>query len=257
MYEIFVNARREIEKLLDEADFWIKKKSVYECSERMQKITPILLRLEKLACNDVQQKAVMRLNIDFRIREKCINDIYEKRETGKKQDGNIAFKCNWNDRHYKAPCSQEAYNYNLMEGRAWCRHPLSRCRTFPEEVTLNNHPCYESLALKDMYFGAGWDLSDDGIEFRHIMHARTGRLALLTTRLPGVPEEGRVIVGLFFIDKVIDDPGAETKIFGDKEKALEIDYEADKIHFWDYYKNPGSRRGQVLTYQFIAVPNKI
>ncbi|HAJ94016.1 MAG TPA: hypothetical protein DCM41_03890 [Synergistaceae bacterium] len=255
MFQKFVKLRKNIEKLIEEIDICISRKLVYEASEKLELIKCHLIDLAPLTVNEVQVTASKRLSTDCMRLEKRIGTILSKRESGKKQDGNIAFKCNWNDRHYKAPCSNDTYRYNLSEGRFWCRHPLSKCRTFPNEVTLKDHPCYESIALKEMYFGAGWDLSDDGIKYRHIMHARAGRLALLTTRIPGAMEEERIIVGLFFIDRVIDDPGTETKIFGDKEKALEIDYEHTKILFWDYYRNPDAKdeiRWGMGLYRYVA-----
>jgi hypothetical protein len=38
---------------------------------------------------------------------------------------------------------------------------------------------------------------------------------------------------------VADDPGEETKIYGDRTKSIEIDYDEVKVKFWDYYKNAG------------------
>jgi len=255
MFQEFIKLRKNIEKLIEETDICINRKSVYEASEKLELIKCHLIALAPLTVNDVQVTASKRLRTNCVRLEKRIEAILSKREAGKQQDGNIAFKCNWNDRHYKAPCSDDAYKYNLTEGRFWCRHPLSRCRSFPDDVTLKNHPCYESIALKEMYFGAGWDLSDDGIKYRHIMHARTGRIALLTTRMPAVTEEERIVVGLFFIDRVIDDPETETIIFGDKERALEIDCEHSKILFWDYYQNPDAKheiRWGMGLYRYVA-----
>lgn len=240
MSEYFRRLRVEIEILLDEVKIWINKKSIYETSQRIEMAKEMLGRLAQMINNDIQQKAVKRLQSDIVIYENRIGDIFSKREAGKRQDGNIAFKCNWNDRNYKAPCSKEAYEYNLVEGRSWCRHPLCGCRTYNDDVTLAKHPCYESIALKEMYFGAGWDLSGDDIKFRRIQHVRTEKIAILTTRRPWTSEVDRIVVGCFYIDKVIDDPGAETKIFGDQKKCIELDCERIKIKFWDYYKNPES-----------------
>ena len=181
--------------------------------------------------NDVQNRAVLRLTSDIEFLASKIDDILSKREAGKKEDGNLAFKCNWNDKHYKAPCSLEIYNLNMLQGRAWCSSLLNKCRDFNEEVSLKSHPCYESIALKEMYFAAGIDHTGDTIRPRHIHSARIGRMAILTTRSPLAEEQGRLIIGCLFIKDVHDDPGGETKIYGDKEKSIELDYEKVKIKF--------------------------
>ncbi|MBL7197643.1 MAG: hypothetical protein ISS47_06055 [Candidatus Omnitrophica bacterium] len=167
-----------------------------------------------------------------------IDEILSKREAGKKEDGNVAFKCNWNDKHYRAPCSKKAYEFNISQGRAWCASPDCKCRKYNDEVAIEDHPCYESIALKEMYFGAGWDHTGERNQPRHIHSVREGRMAILTTRPPGSEEKDRLIIGCLYIDRTQDDPGAETKIYADKEKSLEMDYDKIKIKFWDYYKNP-------------------
>lgn len=64
-------------------------------------------------------------------------------------------------------------------------------------------------------------------------------MAILTTRPPGAYEKDRLIIGCLFIKSVADDPGEETKIYGDRSKSIEIDYDEIKVKFWDYYKNAG------------------
>ncbi len=76
---------------------------------------------------------------------------------------------------------------------------------------------------------------------RHIHSVRNQRLAILTTRPPGAEEKDRLIIGCLFIDNVVDDPGKETLIYGDKSRSLEVDYEKVKVKFWDYYRNTGDQ----------------
>jgi hypothetical protein len=233
----FVDLRESIEGLNEEIKPWIRQKSISESYKRLEESRELLKNLRNIAEGEIQNRSVERLTFDLEAFARQIDEILSKREAGKKEAGNIAFKCNWNDKYYKAPCSLEAYNFNITAGRAWCNSPLSKCRTFNDNVSLNDYPCYESIALKEMYFAAGWDFTGDKIQKRKIHSAKRGKMALLTTRPPGVEEQDRLIVGCLFIKTVLDDPGEETKIFGDRTKSFEIDYDEVKVKFWDYYKN--------------------
>jgi hypothetical protein len=236
----FRELREKIENLIEEIRIWIDKKSILESSKRLEEAQDLLVRLREVAENDIQERSVLRLTDKLELLAEEIDEILSKREAGKKEDGNIAFKCNWNDRRYKAPCSQEAYEFNVAQGRAWCSLPESNCRDYTAAVTLKDHPCYESIALKEMYFAAGWDHTEEKNQPRHIYSVRQGRMAILTTRPPGTEEKDRLVIGCLYIAKVQDDPGSETKIFGDTDKSIELDYDRIKINFWDYYKNAGA-----------------
>lgn len=236
----FRQKREKIEALIEEMKDSIKKRSIIEATKRLEQSNQLLNELRIMVQNEIQRRAVSRLSGDIEYLATKVDDILTKREAGKREDGNLAFKCNWNDKHYKAPCSLDAYSYNLSEGRAWCSSYLNKCRNYNEEVSLKSHPCYESIALKEMYFGAGADHTGDVIRPRHIHSARVGRMAILTTRKPWEEEKDRIIIGCLLIKEVHDDPGQETKIYGDKEKSIEIDYDEVKVKFWDYYKNEGN-----------------
>ena len=236
----FIQVRESIEALIVNIQGWIKKKSIGESSKKLDESTELLTKLRQMAENEIQNRAVLRLTSELEYLATKIDDILSKREAGKKEDGNVAFKCNWNDKHYKAPCSLEAYNINMLQGRVWCSSPLNECRKYNDEVSLKSHPCYESIALKEMFFAAGIDHTGDSIRPRHIHSARADRMAILTTRPPFAEEQDRLIIGCIFIKDVHDDPGQETKIYGDKEKSVAVDYDRIKIKFWDYYKNEGA-----------------
>lgn len=238
--KLFRESRKKIEQICEGIDVLIKKKAVRESAEKLQDAQDLLKNLSKLAQGGVQKRSVTNLDVRIRILSENIDNILSKREAGKKGHGNIALKCNWNDKNYGAPCSEEAYKFNISEGKAWCSSPLCRCREYGEEVNLENHPCYESIALKEMYFGAGWDHTGDRQQPRHIHNVKEDRMAILTTRPPGTEEVDRLIIGCLFINRVNDDPGEETKIYGDKEKSIEVPFQEIKIRFWDYYKNPGA-----------------
>lgn len=180
----FKDLREEIEFLIEEANKWVEKKSISESSEKHSKAQNLLIKLRAMAENDIQERSVLRLATELEYLGEKIDDILSKREAGKKEDGNIAFKSNWNDKKYKNICSQGTYEYNIDQGRAWCSSAECRCRSFKKEPTLKDHPCYESIALKELYFGAGWDHTGERNMPRTIKSVRQGRMAILTTRPP-------------------------------------------------------------------------
>jgi hypothetical protein len=235
----FIELRENIEHLIEETKGWINKKSTLESYKRIEECNALLTRLNTMADGDIQSRIVLNRRYQLEHLAKQIDEILSKREAGKKGDGNIALKCNWNDKYYKAPCGVEAYNFNIQQGRAWCSSPQSKCRKYSNDVDLKNHPCYESIALKEMYFGAGWDHTGERNQPRHIHSAKVGRMAILTTRPPGAEEPDRLIIGCLLIKALQGDPGEETKIFGDRVKSIEVNYDEVKVKFWDYYKNAG------------------
>jgi hypothetical protein len=236
----FKKLRENIDSLIDEIKSWITKKSISESMKRIEQANEKVTSLKQLSVGEIQNRIVVNRIFVLESLARNIDKILSKREAGKKEDGNVALKCNWNDKYYKTPCSLKAYDFNILQGKAWCNSPLSNCREFTGEVSLKRHPCYESIALKEMYFGAGWDHTGKRTQPRHIHSARCGRMAVLTTRPPDADEKNRIIIGCLFIEKLTDDPGEETKIYGDKTKSIVIDYDEIKVNFWDYYKNAGN-----------------
>ncbi|MCX5991386.1 MAG: hypothetical protein NTZ04_03525 [Chloroflexi bacterium] len=208
-----------------------------QAAEHLSTAEETFQRLQEAAnpSNEIHRTIVenRRCRIETLARE--IEDGLQRREVGKKEDGNIAFKCNWNDKGYKGICSDKAYVHNLRFGGPYCL--LSRCRDFVGQDLALRSPCYESTALIDFYFAAGWDSDEHGtmIRPRKIRGARVGKIALLTTEPPD--RRDRFVVGAFAITKLVEDPGRETKIFGDKSSALDdmLGYEID---FWKYHTNP-------------------
>ena len=213
----FRELREHIESLNNEMAALIRKKSTIEFPKRLEESDELLIELRNMVANEVQRRSVSRLTYELEYLATKIDGLICKQEAGKRGDGNTAFKCNWNDKYYKAPCSLEAYHFNVAQGRAWCNVPLNKCRNFTE-ATSKDYPCYESIALKEMFFGAGWDYISGKKRPRRIRSAREGKIALLTTRPPGADEVERLVIGCLFINSLIDNPGEETKIIGDKTK---------------------------------------
>jgi hypothetical protein len=235
----FKDVREAFDDLTTDARSWIKKKSISKSIQCLEKAEGLLSTLREISSGDLQKGFVLSRTYELESLAGQIDGILSKREAGKRQDGNIALKCNWNDKHFKAPCGTQAYTWNLAQGRAWCSSPQCKCRESNGKASIESYPCYESIALKEMYFGAGWDHTGERFEPRHIYSAREERIAVLTTREPGSEERDRIIIGCLLIEKLVDDPGEETKIFGHKSKSLDIDYDKVRVNFWDYYKNAG------------------
>ena len=166
-------------------------------------------------------------------------------------EGNIAFKCTYNDNGYRKVCNNNIYRYNTRIGRIWCVDPQNDCRKFEgKQILENDYPCYESCLFLNWQFGTG---IKRGKKYHgtHISlkKANRGKLAFLTTREPIQFEKDRIIFGFIFINDIVNIPDPEgikedanalEFIIGDKEKSLAIHPEI-KLKFWDYYKNPDNQ----------------
>jgi len=215
----------------------VKSLKFQEAEENLSKVDQLYNQLAT-AINpqsEVHKRIIQNSKIKISILCQNVENGLQRREAGKKEDGNIAFKCNWNDKNYKGICSDATYRYNQIYGGPWCLY--SRCRQFVNLPTPPDDCCYESRALIDCNFGAGWNYGPHGapIRPRKIKSAKWGKIALLTTQPPDA--QHRLIVGAFKIIKLVEDPGKETFLYGDKETMLDdmLKYE---IRFWNYHKNP-------------------
>ena len=168
-------------------------------------------------------------------------------------DGNIAFKCTYNDMGYKDICSNEIYEYNKKAGRIWCNDKNSKCRDFiGRELSASEFPCYESALFLYWLFGGGVRRGEktDGTSIK-IANAHQNKLAFLTTRNPGDTEKDRYIFGFLHIKNIANrkDPTDSRKeineshfVIGEPEKSLQFNSKV-KIPFWNHYRNytnPGS-----------------
>jgi len=241
--EAVARARIALFSEIDRTDTLVKGLQFQEAEDNLAKVDELYKQLvavvdpNNLVHNRIMQRSRLRINILLQ----NIEHGLQRREVGKKEDGNIAFKCNWNDKDYMGICSESAYKYNQIWGGPWCLY--SRCREFVNLQTPPDNCCYESRAMIDCNFGAGWDHGPHGepINPRTIKSARQGKIALLTTQPPYLQD--RLIVGAFKIIKLKEDPGQETFIYGDKETLLN-DMFKYSIRFWDYHKNPRNPNSQ-------------
>jgi hypothetical protein len=238
--EDIVRRRTALDQEIREVNRLIHNRKLQEAEERMHRVEGLFKELEDVIdhSNQIQARILWNERSELRVLTHDIEEGLDRREAGKKENGNIAFKCNWNDKGYKGVCSDDAYQVNIDRDRRWCCVQHGKCReyvdVFPPPLV-----CYESRALLDCNFGAGWDHDEngEGKRPRKIQSVRQGKVALLTTESPTNDE--RLLIGAYAIAQVRDDPGVETFVLGDKNTALDdmLEYE---IRFWDHYKNPNN-----------------
>ena len=131
---------------------------------------------------------------------------------------NVAFKCTYNDGGkdkngigFSYICSDEQIRRNIKEGRSWCSNESCACKEYYDGVisrheldSVNDNGgwvCYESVMLIDWKAQAGErnsNVSQKPVTIK-IRNAYKDSLAILTTRIPGSPEQERIIFGLFII----------------------------------------------------------
>ena len=165
-------------------------------------------------------------------------------------DGNVAFKCNYNDgghRGFDGTCSKKNIKRHVRAGRdIWCTHMDNRCRQFYEndfQGIKPKHPCYESQIFENWKFGAGTYTTTKKFGLRKkIKHAKTGKVALLTTRHPrDDSEEKRIVFGIFKICRRDESDDGETLFAGNSEHAIRIPKAAARaLPYWDFKKRPRS-----------------
>ena len=134
--DVFRAARERIDHICRDIEALIAKKAVRDIKTKLEEAESLMSDLREGAEGDVQEWAVRRRDEILETSRMKVDAILDRRDAGKKGDGNIAFKCTWNDRGFKAPCSDEAYRFNRREGRAFCSLPTCRCREYPDDVGL-------------------------------------------------------------------------------------------------------------------------
>jgi hypothetical protein len=82
-------------------------------------------------------------------------------DMGSNSDGNVAFKCAWNDAQYKDKCS-DCPNTNPSCAQQW--------------IHVTPKECWERHIFEDWEFGVG--------ENRHINQAKKGKVVVFTTKKP-------------------------------------------------------------------------
>lgn len=150
---------------------------------------------------EVKKAAVQMKETESKVEEKKA----EPKKVKLSSEGNVAFKCNYNEaeKNLFAACSDE----NI-------------------EITSNQWKC-----------SAG-----NGGKAKTIKCAQSDSIAILTTRFAKAKEEERVIFGAFLIDEVFNGTDTEAGYVKTSSKyKLELtSEEAEKLLFWKYYHNEKS-----------------
>jgi len=161
----------------------------------------------------------------------------------KKHDGNIAFKVTYNDKNWSGICSPDVFKLNSA-GRQkmyWCSYQAPQCQELKDkDLNIDYYPCYDVIANLTTSFSPGWNHGKD--RPYECKEAKVGKIALLTSLIPGERQDQRLIFTIFEIAKitVVDDPEndyAGTEFYhGDLKTAIKFD-KNQYMNYWDYTIN--------------------
>lgn len=165
-------------------------------------------------------------------------------------DGNVAFKCTYNDGGdrgfvgFGGTCSNGNILRNVKEQRRWCSHEVNACRQFCDNGFRGQrprHPCDESHIIDRWRFGPGTDLVEDGVgEPRSIPHAQEEKVVLLTTRHPERDSEPeRIVFGVYKIVGISAEANGEIFLQGSADSAIRLsETAAFALPYWRFKTHP-------------------
>ncbi len=118
----------KIEKKIEKIDSQIN--DILEATKLKEEAKELFLEIEKIADDKIEKTICINKKIAINSLSKQIQSFSQPQKRKKSssinqtkqnktytglntdEDGNIALKCNWNDKNYCEPCSNEAYEYN-------------------------------------------------------------------------------------------------------------------------------------------------
>lgn len=162
-------------------------------------------------------------------------------------DGNVAFKCTYNDGGgegfvgFEGTCSLDNIKRNVtVKPRRWCSSPSNPCRQFCDKGFRGRrpqYPCYESEIIEHWRFGPGTYHSEnrDG-EPIPMKQAQMGKVALLTTRHPERDTEAeRIVFGVYRIERVREDEDGVIWVDGSADSAIRLSESAAfPLPYWRF-----------------------
>ena len=162
-------------------------------------------------------------------------------------DGNVAFKCTYNDGGDKGfvgfagTCTDGNILRNVKtHPRTWCADPKNACRRFCDRGFRRarpQNPCQESQIITKWRFGPGTYHSGDreGVPIS-MNHVKAGKVALLTTRHPQRDtERERIVFGVYRIVRVSEDDSGEISVEGSAEHAIRLsETAAFALPYWRF-----------------------
>ena len=170
-------------------------------------------------------------------------------------DGNVAFKCTYNDGGkrgfvgFNGTCSVgNIYRNVKVVKRRWCSSEQCRCRKFCDDGFRGRtptSPCYESEIFGRWRFGPG--VHRPGTPDSQpipIASVKEGKVALLTTRHPRCDkEQRRIVFGVYKIEHVVRDESGEIWIEGSADGAIRLsESTAFAVPFWNFKELPPNGR---------------
>ena len=168
-------------------------------------------------------------------------------------DGNVAFKCTYNDGGtrgfvgFGGTCSNGNILRNVKTNpRSWCSAPANACRQFCDndfQGRRPRNPCYESQITDLWRFGPGtYHTGARDWQPIPMRDAQVGKVSLLTTRHPEYDSEAkRIVFGVFRIESVIEEDNGEISVVGNPAQAIRLSEEAAlAVPFWKFKSLPAS-----------------
>ena len=162
-------------------------------------------------------------------------------------DGNVAFKCTFNDGGergfvgFGGTCSDGNILRNVkMNPRRWCSAASSLCRQFCDNGFRGRrprHPCYESEIIEHWRLGPGtYHTEERDGEPIPMKQARVGKVALLTTRHPDRDTEAqRIVFGIYKIEHVGSDESGLIWVEGSAGHAIRLSESAAfALPYWGF-----------------------
>ena len=162
-------------------------------------------------------------------------------------DGNVAFKCTYNDGGdrgfvgFAGTCTDGNILRNVRRRpRPWCSDDASECRRYCDRGFRGarpQDPCYESQLIENWRFSSG--VFRNGVRAGEpipMNYAQVGKVALLTTRHPERDTEGkRVVFGVYKIERVMEDNRGQIWVEGSADNSIRLsEFAAFALPYWRF-----------------------
>jgi hypothetical protein len=173
------------------------------------------------------------------------NTVTDRFENKKLKDGNVAFKVTYVDSGWNGVCSPSLYEINSKH-RVWCGQGQTEynidCQSErfknPDALTVDNIPCWDSIAAKTLSFSPGvyHNGPRKGLPIR-CLQAKVHKLALFTSLEPGATQHERFVFAIAQIEDI--SPETEEKEYEwirCKQDTALIFQKGKYPNFWKYYR---------------------
>jgi hypothetical protein len=175
------------------------------------------------------------------------NPVVGRFEDKTVKDGNVAFKVTYVDSGWNGVCSHNLYEFNRKH-RVWCGQGQTECGVDcqseefknPDVLTVDNYPCFDSVAAKTLSFSPGVYQNGprQGMPIR-CLQAKVGKLAVFTSLEPGAvdAQRGRFVFAIAQISDVLpENDEREYEMISCKQDTGLIFEKGTYPNFWKYYQ---------------------